>query len=423
MKNKVMSIFLICALLAGLVSLFGVGASAETGDVLTKLKSDSWFLLFPDEPGGARSLEFLANNKLTYYFSDCDGDSYTTSCTYKKVDKNTVTFTYYDVQYTIKNSNSNNLLAVTIYNPDYNYSGCGVLIKNSLVNMGSTKCKNSFNNTRWLSNTFTSLNSDSYVDITADRNKNLKAKIAKVYTNSTFDFYEYTDNIIVGQDYHNSGSKPNIIALEMTDSNHLNAIIFDYNNKMTLDKWSKMFPDIAPGAWYYNAVNYVNNKGYITGYENGRFGVTDSLKRQDFVVILARIAKADLSQYKNMTPKNSDVKKSAYYAAAVNWATSNNIVSGYANGRFGVNDPITREQICTILYKYKNSPSVSSIENIYNFDDWYNISSFAEIPVAWAIQKGVISGTQDGRIAPTKTASRAEIATIIMNMDKKGMFK
>ncbi|MBQ5995073.1 MAG: S-layer homology domain-containing protein [Clostridia bacterium] len=421
MKNKAMSIILICALLAGLVSMFGVGASAETGDVLTKLKSDDWIILVPEVYGGATILSISGNKVQTVYFDE-DGEQPAKTYTYKKIDSNTLSFD----DMVIKNTNSNNILSF-YYTDAY---VCGALVKDSAMDMNTNNYfAKSLRCTRWLSNYYSSKNSKSYIDVVKKSNYGFSNYYLNVFDGSKkTELYinEVSETIFRGcEGYTDSGSQSNIseIYVEKVNDSKVNVIIYFNNKNIVLETWTKIFPDIAPGAWYYNAVNYVNNKGYITGYENGRFGVTDSLKRQDFVVILARIAKADLSQYKNMTPKNSDVKKSAYYAAAVNWATSNNIVSGYANGKFGVNDPITREQICTILYKYKNSPSVSSIENIYNFDDWYNISSFAEIPVAWAIQKGVISGTQDGRIAPTKTASRAEIATIIMNMDKKGMFK
>ncbi|MBQ5994855.1 MAG: S-layer homology domain-containing protein [Clostridia bacterium] len=183
------------------------------------------------------------------------------------------------------------------------------------------------------------------------------------------------------------------------------------------------FPDVKEGSWYYDAVQYVAKAGFMSGYQNGYFGPGDNLKRQDFVVILANIAKVNLSSYANMTPKLKDVKKGAYYAAAVNWAVDNNIIAGYANGNFGVNDPITREQVATILYRYMDEPSVSGANSILaKFSDSGRISSFAKTPVAWAVQQGVISGMADGRVAPTEGASRAQIASIIMRMDQKGMF-
>ena len=183
------------------------------------------------------------------------------------------------------------------------------------------------------------------------------------------------------------------------------------------------FPDVKGVAWYYDAVKYNAQKGYIMGFKNGNFGPSENLKRQDFVVILARIADADLSKYQNKTSKLKDVKKGAYYAAAVNWAVDNGIITGYANGNFGVNDNITREQVATILYRYMGEPSVSGANStLSKFNDSGRISSFAKKPVAWAVQNNIISGMADGRVAPTEGASRAQIASIIMRMDQKGMF-
>ena len=186
----------------------------------------------------------------------------------------------------------------------------------------------------------------------------------------------------------------------------------------------KEFPDVKEGTWYYDSVKYNSVRGYIMGYTNGKFGPNDSLQRQDFVCILARIAGADLSKYENKTSKLKDVKKGAYYAAAVNWAVDNNIISGYQNGNFGVGDKITREQIATILYRYKGSPKVSNVDKtLSKFKDAKNVSSFAKTPVAWAVQNNIISGMADGRVASRESASRAQIAAIIMRMDQQGMLE
>ena len=185
-----------------------------------------------------------------------------------------------------------------------------------------------------------------------------------------------------------------------------------------------IFPDVKEGAWYYDSVQYVAKKGYITGYQDGRFGPNDSLKRQDFVVILARIAEADLSEYEGKQSKLSDVSAGAYYAPAVNWAVDNNIIAGYQSGKFGVGDDITREQVATILYRFMGSPEVSDAEStLASFTDNGKVSPFAKDSVAWAVQNNVISGMADGRVAPTEGASRAQIASIIMRMDEQGMFE
>jgi hypothetical protein len=183
------------------------------------------------------------------------------------------------------------------------------------------------------------------------------------------------------------------------------------------------FPDVADNAWYAEAVRYNAVRGFITGYNNGKFGPADTLKRQDFVLILARIAGVDLDAFEDETCTMPDVVAGSYYANAVKWAVENEIVTGYQNGKFGVGDNITREQVATILYRYMGEPAVSSpTKTLKPFADKDRISSFAKNAVVWAIQNGVISGKNETTLAPTATASRAEIATIVMRMDKQAMF-
>ncbi|MBQ5994276.1 MAG: S-layer homology domain-containing protein [Clostridia bacterium] len=205
--------------------------------------------------------------------------------------------------------------------------------------------------------------------------------------------------------------------------NEYYAFLLHNDNNYILEEWTKWFRDVPKSAWYYNSVKYVYDKGFMSGYENGMFGVVDNIRRQDFVLILARIAGADLSKY-NTASKFRDVPKGAYYAAAVNWAVQKGIVSGYQNGRFGVGDAITREQVATILYKYIGSPTVSNADKVLaSYKDVSKISSYAKVPLAWAVNKGIISGMSDGRIAAKEGASRAQIASIIMRMDQRGFFK
>lgn len=181
------------------------------------------------------------------------------------------------------------------------------------------------------------------------------------------------------------------------------------------------FPDVSTGEWFFEAAKYNFEHGFITGYSNYNFGPADKLQRQDFIVILARIAGVDLDSYDACAL--SDVDINAYYGKSVAWAVANDIIKGYENGKFGVGDAITREQVATILYRYMGSPEVTGAEEtLAPFADAGSISSFAQDAMVWAIQNGVISGKNATTLAPTATASRAEIATIIMRMDKANLF-
>ncbi len=183
------------------------------------------------------------------------------------------------------------------------------------------------------------------------------------------------------------------------------------------------FPDVHENDWFYEAVEYCAVKGYITGYNNGKFGPGDAIQRQDFVVIFSRIDGANLSSYANKTGGFGDVVSGAYYAPAVAWGAQKGIITGYNASKFGVGDTITREQVCTIIYRYMGSPAVSDADStLAKFADRAKISAYAYDALAWCVKNGIISGKTATTVAPNEGASRAQIATIIMRMDKQDMF-
>ena len=180
------------------------------------------------------------------------------------------------------------------------------------------------------------------------------------------------------------------------------------------------FPDVTDGDWYYDAVKYNFERGYITGYSNGTFGPSNNIQRQDFVLILARIAGANLSAYEGQNGGFSDVQAGAYYASAVAWAKDKGVVTGYSADNFGVGTYITREQISLILCRYLNGSASGDVDAILNaYSDGGNTSPWAKAGVAWAVENGII-GNSD-YLNPNGNAGRAEVAQIIYNMSNKGM--
>lgn len=193
------------------------------------------------------------------------------------------------------------------------------------------------------------------------------------------------------------------------------------------------FPDVNYNSWYGEAVSFCSSEGYITGYKNGNFGPTDKIQRQDFVIILARIAEADLSKVSSsavsaVLSKFSDCNDAdAYYVRALAWGVQNKVVSGYTDGRFGVGDPVTREQICVFMCRFLSFKGKSVVFTgnmktvLMKFRDAGRVSGFAENAVAWCVDHRVISGTADGYLNPVKPALRCEIAQIIHNCCKGGL--
>ena len=196
----------------------------------------------------------------------------------------------------------------------------------------------------------------------------------------------------------------------------------EYSAECTVDvKLPTMtFPDVRSGDWYSDAVKYNFERGYITGYSNGTFGPANNIQRQDFALILARIAGADLSAYEGKNGGFSDVPTNTYYSAAVAWAKDRGIVTGYSADNFGVGTYITREQISLILCRYLGGEASGDVDTILNaYPDGGNTSAWAKVGVAWAVENGIVGNA--GYINPTGNAGRAEVAQIIYNMSNKGM--
>ena len=180
------------------------------------------------------------------------------------------------------------------------------------------------------------------------------------------------------------------------------------------------FPDVRSGDWYYDAVKFNFERGYITGYSNGTFGPANNIQRQDFVLILARIAGADLSAYEGQNGGFSDVPTDAYYSSAVAWAKDKGVVNGYSSDYFGVGTYISREQICLIFSRYLGGEATGDVDAIVQaYRDGGNTSPWAKAGVAWAIENGIVGNA--GYINPIGNAGRAEVAQIIYNMANKGM--
>ena len=170
------------------------------------------------------------------------------------------------------------------------------------------------------------------------------------------------------------------------------------------------FSDVAANAWYADAAQYVRDNGIMNGTSGTTFSPNSTMTRAMLATVLYRAAG---SPAVNQTADFRDVSAGAYYSDAAAWASSNGIVTGYGNGLFGSNDPVTREQIATILWRYQGSPAPAG--TAANFTDQSTISSYAVNAVAWARENGIINGMEGNRFAPKNNATRAQVATILWN--------
>ena len=112
-----------------------------------------------------------------------------------------------------------------------------------------------------------------------------------------------------------------------------------------------------------------------------------------------------------------DVAAGEYYYDAVSWAGANSIVNGYDEDTFGPNNAITREQMATILYRYcqYKGYDVTATGDLSQFTDSNETADWAKTALVWAVEHGLMEGNGDGTINPAGTATRAEVAQMLMN--------
>lgn len=176
---------------------------------------------------------------------------------------------------------------------------------------------------------------------------------------------------------------------------------------------SAPFTDVDTAKWYHLSVDYVLTHKMMNGVSSRAFAPNANLTRGMLVQILYNLE----GKPKGTAANFSDVQADAWYAEAVGWAASNKVVTGYADGTFRPNAAVTREQAAAILYRYAQSKgidvSVGENTNILSYVDVQQASEYAIPALQWAVGAGVLNGKNGGRLVPTGTATRAEIAAIM----------
>jgi len=172
------------------------------------------------------------------------------------------------------------------------------------------------------------------------------------------------------------------------------------------------FNDVNTGDWYYDAVMYAVDNGLFNGVSDTEFAPNATMTRAMLVTVLWRMEgapKARACEFK-------DVAEGAWYEEAVAWAAEESIVNGMTETSFAPNAAITREQMATILYRYAQYKGMSTRGNadLDDYTDADSISAYAAKAMNWAVANGLITGMTETALAPTGTATRAQVATILM---------
>lgn len=171
------------------------------------------------------------------------------------------------------------------------------------------------------------------------------------------------------------------------------------------------FVDVAPDAWYADAVRFAVQKGLMNGVGSGEFDPEGSMTRAMLVTVLWRRDDSPAAGVNRFT----DVPNGQWYTPAVTWAQENGIVNGTSETTFDPNASITREQMAAILFRYAKycKADTSGRDSLNAFPDASAVSDYAREAVAWTVAGGIIGGS-DGLLLPQGDATRAQVAAILM---------
>ena len=175
------------------------------------------------------------------------------------------------------------------------------------------------------------------------------------------------------------------------------------------------FTDVSDSAWYAAAVEYVNERGWMAGVSESSFAPNKEVTRGMMVTVLARLEGMGLD---NINTVFADVEPCRWYTGAATWAARQGIVAGVGNGKFAPNRAITRQDLCVMLYKYFQARGIELEDTVdRTFSDMDSVAEYAREAVIYCTGVGLISGFSDSTFGPKQTATRAQLAQILMRLD------
>ena len=178
------------------------------------------------------------------------------------------------------------------------------------------------------------------------------------------------------------------------------------------------FTDVSEKDWFYGDVMFVYENGLMLGTSKTLFSPHGTATRGMMATILWRIESSPAPKGKNSF---TDVVAGEWYADAITWAAENGIFAGYGKDKFGPNDPITREQLAAIFYRYAGYKGydLTVKGNLDKFKDADKITDYAKTAMQWAVGSGLVKGKSGNLLDPQGTATRAEIAAMLHRFIEK----
>ena len=178
------------------------------------------------------------------------------------------------------------------------------------------------------------------------------------------------------------------------------------------------FTDVSEKDWFYNDAMFVYKNGLMLGTSKTLFSPHGTVTRGMMATILWRMEGSLAPKGENSF---TDVEAGMWYTDAITWTAENGIFAGYSKEKFGPDDPITREQLTAIFYRYADYKGykLTVTGNLDKFEDADKITDYAKTVMQWAVGNGLIKGKAENLLDPQGTATRAEIAAMLHRFVEK----
>ena len=261
-----------------------------------------------------------------------------------------------------------------------------------------------------------------YYTLTFETNDGGSMQAIRAARGKTLDLSAYTpmrDGYDFGGWYADSALTQRITEIKLSGSKTVYA---DWK-KREPDAVKNPFADVNAGDWFYRDVLFSYEKGLMSGMDAAAFAPYANTTRAQIAVIFYRMEGSPAVEGENSFTDVVRDSGTAWFYDAVTWAQKNGIMGGYGNSSFAPNDPITREQLAAIFYRYAQYKGYDTTQGgmaIREFDDYESISDYAMGAMAWAVNTGLVKGDSN-LLYPKGTATRAEIAALFHRFAENGM--
>ena len=261
-----------------------------------------------------------------------------------------------------------------------------------------------------------------YYTLTFETNGGDSMQAIRAARGKTLDLSAYTpmrDGYDFGGWYADKALTQRITEIKLSGSKTVYA---DWK-KREPDAVKNPFADVNAGDWFYRDVLFSYEKGLMSGMDAAAFAPYANTTRAQIAVIFYRMEGSPAVEGENSFTDVVRGSGTAWFYDAVTWAQKNGIMGGYGNSSFAPNDPITREQLAAIFYRYAQYKGYDTTQGgmaIREFDDYESISDYAMGAMAWAVNTGLVKGDSN-LLYPKGTATRAEIAALFHRFAENGM--